>query len=415
MPEAPEQPAMMAIRQRRTVPSSGNMKVVLLTLAFLIVAGTLLYTHELVVELQQKEKEVADLYARALEYLASADDTQADYSFVLDEIIRAIDFPIIQTDAQREPLQPYASNIKNIPLDTSLPLEAQRRYLLRQIAELAEKNTPIAVTVQDTIVLNYILYGESPLITRLRLLPYIEFGVVAVFIFIGYLSFSYIKRSEQSNIWVGMARETAHQLGTPISSMMGWIELLKHQLHDRNHGVHETIRDMENDLQRLQKIAGRFSKIGSKPDVKDENLNEVIEHVIRYFERRIPQSGKRVQLTLQHTEPVFAQINSELFEWVIENLIKNALDAIDGPEGAITITLAQRGKTIMIDVADTGRGIQPEHRKDIFRPGYSTRSRGWGLGLSLAKRIVESYHNGKLTLKETRLGEGTTFRIRLKA
>jgi anti-sigma regulatory factor (Ser/Thr protein kinase) len=412
MAEAPERPVLSA---KTTLPSSSNVKVILLTLAFVIVGGTLWYTHELVASLEKKERDVADLYARALEYLAGSNSDQSDYSFVLDEIIRAIDFPIIQTDSWNEPVQPYLSNIKNIPLDTAMALSEQRAFLKSLIAEMGAKNPPITVTVQDTIILNYLHYGESPLITRLRWLPYIEFGVVAIFIFIGYMSFSYIKRSEQSNIWVGMARETAHQLGTPISSMMGWVELLRHQLGDREVAALETLRDMENDLQRLQKIAARFSKIGSKPDLKDENIGDVIEHVIRYFERRIPQSGKRVQLSLQQTEPVFAKINRELFEWVIENLIKNALDAIEGTDGAITISLTQRGKSILIDVNDTGRGVNPEHRKDIFRPGYSTRSRGWGLGLSLSKRIVDSYHNGKLTLKESKVGHGTTFRIKLRA
>jgi signal transduction histidine kinase len=211
-----------------------------------------------------------------------------------------------------------------------------------------------------------------------------------------------------------MARETAHQLGTPISSMMGWVELLKHQTGGSDPTIVETLHDMDNDLQRLQKIANRFSRIGSKPDLKEENLVEVIEKVIRYFQRRIPQTGKKVQLSLEYKSPVTAHINSELFEWVVENLIKNALDAIETGTGKITLTLTERQTAVYIDVADTGKGIDMTYRKEVFRPGFSTKKRGWGLGLSLSQRIIETYHRGKLVLRDSRPGIGTTFRIKLR-
>jgi anti-sigma regulatory factor (Ser/Thr protein kinase) len=408
-------PANETPSARTTIPPTSNVKLVLMILAFVIIGTTLWYTHTLVEQLQKKEKDVADLYARSLQYLASPQNTEGDYSFVLNEIVRAIDFPVIQTDAQHEPLWEYRKNIKNIALDTALPREEQRQYLKSLLVLMDEYNPPIKVAIQDTIILSYIHYGESPLITRLRWLPYIELAVVAIFIFIAYVSFSYVKRSEQSNIWVGMARETAHQLGTPISSMMGWLELLKQQIGDRDESAAQTLRDAEQDLHRLQKIAERFSKIGSKPDLKDEHLQEIIETVLQYFQRRIPQTGKKVQLTLESSAPAFAKVNRELFEWVLENLIKNALDAIEHGEGKITVSVSQEGNAIYVDVKDNGKGIDMKYRKDIFRPGYSTKSRGWGLGLSLAQRIVESYHSGKLYLKETTLGGGSTFRIRLKA
>jgi anti-sigma regulatory factor (Ser/Thr protein kinase) len=408
-------PANETPSARTTIPPTSNVKLVLMILAFVIIGTTLWYTHTLVEQLQKKEKDVADLYARSLQYLASPQNTEGDYSFVLNEIVRAIDFPVIQTDAQHEPLWEYRKNIKNIALDTALPREEQRQYLKSLLVLMDEYNPPIKVAIQDTIILSYIHYGESPLITRLRWLPYIELAVVAIFIFIAYISFSYVKRSEQSNIWVGMARETAHQLGTPISSMMGWLELLKQQIGDRDESAAQTLRDAEQDLHRLQKIAERFSKIGSKPDLKDEHLQEIIETVLQYFQRRIPQTGKKVQLTLESSAPAFAKVNRELFEWVLENLIKNALDAIEHGEGKITVSVSQEGNAIYVDVKDNGKGIDMKYRKDIFRPGYSTKSRGWGLGLSLAQRIVESYHSGKLYLKESTLGGGSTFRIRLKA
>jgi signal transduction histidine kinase len=209
-----------------------------------------------------------------------------------------------------------------------------------------------------------------------------------------------------------MARETAHQLGTPISSMMGWIELLKDQ-SSNDLKSRETLRDMENDLHRLQKIAGRFSKIGSKPDLNDEDLVEVIANVVEYFKRRIPQTGKKVHLVIESTSPVHARINRELFEWVVENLTKNALDAIDTDVGTIAYSISESDNYTFVDVSDTGKGIDLKYRNDVFRPGFSTKRRGWGLGLSLSKRIVESYHRGKLFLKESKPGYKTTFRIKV--
>jgi hypothetical protein len=240
----------------------------------------------------------------------------------------------------------------------------------------------------------------------------VEISIVGLFILIGYISFSYIKKNEQSNIWVGMARETAHQLGTPLSSLMGWTELLK---RDATEGKRrEIVQDMEIDLQRLQKIADRFSKIGSRPDLRNENIADIVSRVVRYFGRRIPQSGKQVQLVFDHSAKVVVPVNGELFEWVLENLVKNGLDAIEGESGAITIVLSESDRYAFLDVTDTGRGIDLMHKKDIFRPGFSTKSRGWGLGLSLSQRIIESYHGGNLILKQTASGSGTTFRIRLK-
>ncbi len=390
-----------------------KVKIVLLTLAFLIVGGTLWFTHNLVQALEKKDRQIADTYVKSLQYLANAPAGVGDFSFIQGEIITILDFPMIATDTANEPLLPYRLNTRNIDLDTLLPLKAQDTYLKDLVEEMDKVHPPIKVTYQDTIVLNYLHYGESPLITRLRLLPYVEIALVALFILIGYLSFSYAKRSEQSSIWVGMARETAHQLGTPISSMLGWVELLKEE-GQGNPTAEETLKDMENDLHRLQKIAARFSKIGSKPDLHDEDLVDVITKVTEYFSRRIPQTGKKIQLQIEHNGEATAKINRELFEWVIENLTKNGLDAIETGEGKITYTISNHGRFIYVDVTDTGKGIDAKNRKDVFRPGFSTKQRGWGLGLSLARRIVESYHRGKLMIKDSRPGIGTTFRIKLK-
>lgn len=395
-----------------SIPLSGKLKIFLLVLAFAITTATLWYTHDLVQALSEKEKEVADLYAKSLEYIANGKAGEGDYNFLFTEIINAIDFPIIMTDRNNELVYPYATGIKNIAIDSIQSQEKQRIFLKDLVVEMDHSHPPIKVAYQDTIILSYLHYGESSLIIQLRRLPYIELGVAGLFILIGYISFSYVKRSEQSNIWVGMARETAHQLGTPISSMLGWVELLKDQF-SRDKKATETLIDMENDLHRLQKTADRFSKIGYKPDLHEEDLAEAINHVAEYFHRRIPQTGKKVHLLIESQEPVRARINRELFEWVIENLTKNALDAIESGEGTIAYSISKQGKYAFIDVSDTGKGIELKYRNDVFRPGFSTKKRGWGLGLSLAKRIIELHHGGKLSLRESKPGFKTTFRIKL--
>jgi len=395
-----------------SVSLSGRLKVILMAIAFIIIACTLWYTHDLVQALSQKEKEVADLYAKSFEYIANGKTGDSDYSFLFTEIINTVDFPVIMTDRNNEPERPYIAYIKNISLDTLLSVNEQHEFLTNLMIEMDRSHPPIKVAYQDTIVLNYLHYGESTLIVQLRWLPYGELAIAALFILIGYISFSYIKRSEQSNIWVGMARETAHQLGTPISSMLGWVELLKGQSEGDKKAT-ETLLDMESDLHRLQKIADRFSKIGSKPDLHNENISEVIGNVMEYFQRRIPQTGKKVRLVIESGEPIHTRINRELFEWVIENLTKNALDAIENGKGTIAYSISEDSTHVFIDISDTGKGITPKHRNDVFRPGFSTKKRGWGLGLSLSKRIIESYHAGKLFLKESNAGFKTTFRVKL--
>jgi signal transduction histidine kinase len=236
---------------------------------------------------------------------------------------------------------------------------------------------------------------------------------MAMFVFVGYLSFSHIKRNEQSNIWVGMAKETAHQLGTPLSSLLGWIELLRMMPEDTDQ-VLEAADEMQRDVDRLTKVAQRFSKIGSAAQVQTVEVHAILEHIMTYFERRLPHLGKRVTLKLDEGYPVWVAINVDLFEWVFENLIRNAADAIDRSDGEIKLRVREVRNTAVIDISDNGRGIDQKIRKDIFRPGFSTKSRGWGLGLSLAKRIVEEYHGGKIVVKESS-PKGTTFRIRLHA
>jgi signal transduction histidine kinase len=401
-----------------TSPRSANIKLLLFIVAIVIVITTLLYTQHIVQLLLEKERKVAGLYAKSLEFIVNRPTDQSDYSFIFNEIIRSIDFPMILSDEDNHPLPDYRLNSTNIDFDTTLSLDQQRRYLEHVIQALDQTNIPIKVvlkvTEQDSI-LQYIHYGESSLIQKLRWLPYIELGVAGMFLLLAYVGFSYIKRSEQSNIWVGMAKETAHQLGTPLSSLMGWIEMMKTYAVENPKQL-TTISEMEHDLYRLQKITDRFSKIGSKPVLKEENLDEVIGSVINYFKQRLPSrfaQGKQIDISIISHEQIHARINRELFEWVIENLVKNALDAMEDPTGAISFDLSVKGTTVYIDVKDTGKGLDMKYKKDIFRPGYSTKKRGWGLGLSLSKRIIETYHRGRLFVKESKIGQGTTFRLKI--
>jgi len=307
------------MKLNRQSPASGSIKIMLVVAAVCIVIPILLYTHSLVTKLQAKQSETAALYARSLEYIANSSATGTDYTFIFDEIIGSIDFPVILTDRT----DTVIITMKNIEIDSALSAEVRREHLLSLIRSMDASNPPIRVTFQDSIVLNYVHYGESPLIVQLRWLPVVEIVIAGLFILVGYIGFSYIKRNEQSNIWVGMARETAHQLGTPLTSMMGWIELIKHQAAN-DPKVLETVSEFEHDARRLTKVAERFSKIGSRPDLKEENITELLNRVIQYFEKRIPQTGKKVDITVHADDPVVASINAELFEWVIENLMNDS-------------------------------------------------------------------------------------------
>ncbi len=386
---------------------AANFKILLLIVALACVIGLLFYSQRITEDLLSHERKVLDLYARSLEYAASDRAPGGDFSFIFEEIISTIDFPIILTDPQDKPI--YA---RNLAYDTTLVGPAREAFFRGIITDMDRLNHPIRIAYRDTIVLNYIHYGESALIRQLRWLPYVEIALAGIFVLVAYLGFSYIKRSEQSNIWVGMARETAHQLGTPLSSIMGWVEHAKSHA-EGNQLVLESMTEMEQDLERLNKITARFSKIGSKPDLHEEDLSVVIADAVRYISRRIPRTGKKVDIQIETPGHFPATINRELFEWVLENLMKNALDAIEGPVGKISFALSKSGTKTTIDVTDTGKGIDPRHYKDVFRPGFSTKKRGWGLGLSLSRRIIEDYHQGKLYVKQSSVGTGTTFRIRL--
>lgn len=393
-------------------PRSKNLKLTLLVIGAIIAFATLYYTQNLVSKLQQREKEIVQLYASGLEFATKPETEGEELNFILENIINRIDFPLILTDNKDQVSSTVGIGYKNIDHDLNISSEQLQILLQSKVKELNNSHQPIEVRTPDGKILSKIYFGDSEIIKQLRYYPYLQILFAILFIAIAYSSFSYIKRSEQSNIWVGMSKETAHQLGTPISSLMGWNEILKMNYNNPDK-VLDTSDEIESDLNRLNKITKRFSKIGSKPELKSESPYIVIERVINYFQRRLPHLGKSVVISLEGEKNINANLNSELFEWVAENLIKNALDAIEHKEGKIIFLVQKSKNKIEIEISDNGKGIESGKRKDIFRPGFSTKKRGWGLGLSLSKRIVEDYHKGKIFVKNSVLNSGTTFKIQL--
>lgn len=323
------------------------------------------------------------------------------------------------------------TNWRNIDVDaeTLTDLDDRERDRIEERlseirSRMAELHDPIPIEItfpaddggRPTRFVQELYYGESALVTDLRWFPFVQLLFVGLFIVVGYLGFSYVRRSEQSSLWVGMAKEAAHQLGTPISSLMGWVEVLRMDEAGEtteSRRKRETLDEIEQDIDRLRRVASRFSDIGSLPKLEVRNIGQLVENTTDYMRRRLPSRGSSIRIDVDAPPDVRAPINAELFEWVVENLLKNALDAIESAAGRIDLDVRTENGEVRIDVRDTGRGIDRREWKNIFRPGYSTKKRGWGLGLSLAKRIVEDYHGGSLVLTASREGEGSTFTIRI--
>ena len=391
-----------------TYKRRGNFKGFLFILGLLIVGGILIYTQHLVSILQEKSRESINFRVRVLEQNLNNPDMNGDFGFILTEVIQGIDFPVIYTDAEMEPqfcnnIKPEFDSLRVFTPEISIALK-------EELQNFDIENPPIPISYQG-YVLGYYHYGVSSLIKQLRWLPYIEITVAILFILIGYVGFSQIKKSEQRYIWVGMAKETAHQLGTPLSSIHGWIELLK----DNPKQLEQALHEMNIDANRLSKIALRFSQIGSFPALQKFEIVDILQNAVAYIRKRLPRIDKKVSIKEHYDINPSIELNGELFEWVIENLVKNAIDAIESRSGTVELMLkAVDDQYISIDVSDTGKGVSTRDKNHIFKPGFSTKTRGWGLGLSLAKRIIEEYHGGKLFLKETRTGKGSTFRILLK-
>ncbi len=385
---------------------SGTLRGVFFILIIFVIVWTSLYTQQIVGQLRQEAKEIVEFYATTIKQIASDQLEPAALGWLFENITQKTNFPLILTDADKNP-----TTWKGIKIPESDMSEQALKQVRNIMGKMERENEPVPITYNGT-VLNYLFYGDSRLITQLIYLPYISFGALGLLILAAFLGFSSIKKSEQRFIWVGMAKETAHQLGTPISSLMGWQEILKTD-HKNSDNVQFVSQEMESDIKRLEKIAARFSQIGSQTLLKKQDMRPILADVVKYFIRRLPQTGKEIKIVENYGEIPPVALNRDLFEWTIENLIKNAIDAVKGKKGTIKIItgkLPENGK-IFIDVCDNGVGISSRGRGDVFKAGYSTKKRGWGLGLVLAKRIVEEYHRGKLFIKESHVGKGTTMRI----
>lgn len=410
--QRPAPSAVDRVRIGRATVSKWQIKIVL-TLAGLGIMGAVLgYTKMIVDDLVVNERRTVELYANLLARSAQEANDQ-DLLFYLDNAFSSIHFPVIITDEEERPVYPFQQFVLNIEIDSTLTVEEQRQQLTEMIAEMKQEYTPFSITDPDGNVIQKMFFTNSAIVGRLRFMPYVEILIVTAFIMVGYVAFSTIRRNEESNIWVGMAKEAAHQLGTPLSSLLAWLEILRTNQGDASLAV-RTIDEMEQDVERLNVIANRFSKIGSQPQLIDSEMSEAVEKVCRYFDTRLPNLGRKVIITRDLEPNVRGKISPELFAWVLENLIRNAVEAIERPDGKIHIILASRPKGgVVILVEDNGKGMTSSVRKKVFQPGFTTKRRGWGLGLSLSRRIVEEYHSGRLAVKESQPGVGTTFVIEL--
>ena len=371
-------------------------KLLLLVAALLIGAASLWYTNKLVNKLSEEEYKRIQLWAEATRRLADVTEMNTDINFLSSVISNNNSIPVIWADEEFKVI-----SYRN--LDSLKALDST--YLNRQALIMRTEHDPIEIRIGQNLQ-QYILYRDSDLLIRLRYYPYFQLGVIALFLFVSYLAFSSSRNAEQNQVWVGMAKETAHQLGTPLSSLLAWLEFLKIKGTSS-----EYTNEIEKDIQRLQTITDRFSKIGSAPSLKKENVRTVMQHSIDYIRTR---SSDKVTFSLEAPAyDIQAPMNVPLFEWVVENILKNALDAMEG-NGRILVMITDQQQFVYIDISDTGKGVPKSSYKTIFKPGFTTKNRGWGLGLSLSKRIIEEYHDGQIFVKSSEIGKGTTFRIVLK-
>ena len=372
-------------------------KLLLLLIALAIGVGSLLYTNRLVKKLSVEEKKKVELWANATRQISDINAEPGDISFALSVLTDNTTVPVILTDGSQQIIS--TRNLDSLRLEDST-------YLAVELAEMKQQHEPIEIAFAEDQK-NFIFYKDSYLLTQLRYYPYFQLAVIALFLGVSYLAFSSSRKAEQNQVWVGMEKETAHQLGTPLSSLMAWLEYLKSKPQPEEH-----LPEIEKDIVRLNTITERFSKIGAAPALKKENMTGVLQSSIDYIRTR---TSSRVVFKLQNQQAydVEAPVNVPLFEWVLENLFKNAIDAMSG-EGSITVRIADQNQFVYIDVTDTGKGIPKSKYKTVFKPGYTSKNRGWGLGLSLSKRIVEEYHGGQIFVKSSEPNKGTTFRIVLK-
>jgi anti-sigma regulatory factor (Ser/Thr protein kinase) len=371
-------------------------KLLLLITALLIAIGSFWFTNNLTNKLAEEERKKVELWAMGMRKITQQQNLDGDYRLSLKVIESNETVPMVWANSQDSVLS--SRNVKK--------KYKENGNMQKLIKEMKNENKPITINLPSGET-QYIYYKDSTLLTQLFYFPIIQLAVVGLFLIISYYAFSSSRKAEQNQVWVGMSKETAHQLGTPTSSLMANLELLKLKLNDQT-----IINEIEKDINRLNKITERFSKIGSMPSIRQENIVPVVLNTLNYLKTR---SSKKIHFNtnFNNDEEVYAPINLSLFEWVLENLIKNAMDSMEG-KGAVTVSLLKKEQQVIIDIKDEGKGISKVKQKTIFRPGYTTKKRGWGLGLSLSKRIIEDYHKGKIFVHESEINKGTIIRIVLK-
>lgn len=383
-----------------------QVKIILVIAAIIIAVVSLLASHLLVKDLQREERNKMETWAKALNALNNADEN-TDLSLVLHVIQANNTIPVFVTEPDGT-----VSDYRNVEIDARTAKDSDA-YISAYSQRMYARGNYIKVYLGDSVQSDsltegdyqLVCYDESILLKRLAQYPYWQLGVVMIFVVVAIFALLASKKAEQNKVWVGLSKETAHQLGTPISSLMAWVEILK-----ENYPNDELIPEMDKDVKRLELIAERFSKIGSLPEPVDASMNTVLEHVVDYMDRRTSKKVEMIRHLPDHE--VIVKMNTALFEWVIENLCKNAVDAMEGA-GKIELTLTDEDHRVVIEVSDNGKGIRKKDLKNVFTPGFTTKKRGWGLGLSLAKRIVEEYHKGRIFVKQSEVGKGTTFRIEM--
>ena len=379
-----------------------QVKIILVVAAIAIAVMSLVASNILTKDLARQERTKMEVWAEAMRALSQADEN-TDLALVLKVLNENNTIPVVVLDSDEN-----VTDFRNVTINAKNYKDSlQYVSTMAKLLKANKQNIRISLSGTSNDYID-VCYDDSLMLKRLAFYAYVQLGVVMLFVVVAIFALLTSKRAEQNKVWVGLSKETAHQLGTPISSLMAWTTILK-----ENYPDDELLPEMDQDVKRLQLIADRFSKIGSLPEPIPVSLSEVLDHVIDYMDRR---TSKTIQLKKDFpTEDIIIRLNASLFEWVIENLCKNAVDAMGGVSGTITLHVETIGERVIVEISDTGKGIKKKDLRNIFRPGFTTKSRGWGLGLSLAKRIVEEYHNGKIFVKSSELGKGTTFRIELKA
>ena len=380
----------------------GNIKGGIFLIGVFLVIGLFSYTRYLSSELREDNREVVKLYAEIIAETVK-DDSNTNIDFIFENIIKKVKFPIIQSGRNKNP-QLWTNLPENIDSDSDR---------LKLILSMDKINKPIPLIFDDKIngpiTFGYLHYGDSRLIQKIQIWTYIELLSIGIFILFGFIGFSFIRNSEKQHIWVGLSRETAHQLGTPVSALLGWLDYLKND----NSNIEKILPEMESDIERLQQVSRRFSKMGSNPEMEFFDLSKRIEGVLFYLNRRIPTLGKKVDLVNDIDPDIKIMANGTLISWTIENLIRNSIDSISGEAGLIRLSMSQDQNNVKIRISDNGCGVPKKDWKNIFRPGFSTKKSGWGLGLSLCQRIINEVHKGDIYVLESSINSGTVFEINI--